>query len=369
MTISSIFFDRQFGRALIAFGLSVALIASALLPAIASAAQLTERSITLSSSSANADDVTYEVKFTAAGAATAVVVDFCENSPLLSAACDAPAGLDVNGATAAGFTPAALEDNTLALSAGTIATGANTITIEGINNPTGDGTIYARVVTYNGSPAGYVSGTPGAHVDDGSVALFITNTIGVSGAVLESMTFCVSGTTIADGCASTTSPTLQLGEEEAGVVALSADDISTGHIFTQLSTNSAGGAVVNLKSSAAGCGGLLRAGDAEACDIAPALVGGILEGQARFGLLATAVAGGSGTLQAITGYNASTYVLNYDEDELTGVTSTFGDPVLNTNGLPAVNKNMDLTFGASISANTPAGLYSTDLSLIATGKF
>jgi hypothetical protein len=30
---------------------------------------------------------------------------------------------------------------------------------------------------------------------------------------------------------------------------------------------------------------------------------------------------------------------------------------------------MALTFGASVSNDTPAGLYATDLSLIATGKF
>lgn len=52
-----------------------------------------------------------------------------------------------------------------------------------------------------------------------------------------------------------------------------------------------------------------------------------------------------------------------------GVTSTYGDQFLTTSGAPALNKNMTLTFGASAANNTPAGSYSADLSLIATGKF
>ncbi len=80
-----------------------------------------------------------------------------------------------------------------------------------------------------------------------------------------------------------------------------------------------------------------------------------------------------GTYQpvALSGYNNSTFALNFTSgaNPSTGVTSTFGDPFLDTAGAPANNKNMQLTFGATIADNTPAGAYSTDLSLIATGKF
>jgi hypothetical protein len=56
-------------------------------------------------------------------------------------------------------------------------------------------------------------------------------------------------------------------------------------------------------------------------------------------------------------------------DGTTGVTSTYGDSLLDTANLPVNNKNVQITFGASVSNLTPAGLYSADLSLIATGKF
>ena len=82
-------------------------------------------------------------------------------------------------------------------------------------------------------------------------------------------------------------------------------------------------------------------------------------------------ASSNGTLRATpaTGYNNTTYVFNYDATNATGVTSTYGDAILDTDSAPVNGKNMELTFGASVTNNTPAGLYATDLSMIATGKF
>ena len=61
--------------------------------------------------------------------------------------------------------------------------------------------------------------------------------------------------------------------------------------------------------------------------------------------------------------------MNAATDNSTGVTSTYGSPFLNTAGAKANNMNMQLTFGASTNASVPAGNYSADLSLIATGTF
>jgi hypothetical protein len=146
-------------------------------------------------------------------------------------------------------------------------------------------------------------------------------------------------------------------------------------MYTQISTNASSGAVVSLKSSVP-CGGLKRV-EVTTCDIAPALSGGVAAGQAKFGVKTTTatsttgVSDATGTLQPAAGsvYNNTTYALNYLADGTSGITSAYGDPFLDTNSLPVNNMNMKLTFGASISNNTPAGLYSTDLSLIATGKF
>lgn len=99
-------------------------------------------------------------------------------------------------------------------------------------------------------------------------------------------------------------------------------------------------------------------------------------GQARFGVKTAAAtdtpgADALGGFQPVeeSGYNDATFVLNYSEDNTSGVTSVFGDPFLDTLGAPASNKNMQLTFGASIDDTTPAGDYATALNMVATGKF
>ncbi|MGH7218550.1 MAG: hypothetical protein ACREGE_03870, partial [Candidatus Microsaccharimonas sp.] len=68
-------------------------------------------------------------------------------------------------------------------------------------------------------------------------------------------------------------------------------------------------------------------------------------------------------------YSDSIFKLNFVSGNASGVTGPYGDPVLDTAGAPANNKNAQITFGASIANDTPAGLYSADFSLIATGKF
>lgn len=383
---------------------AVALMFATAIPALASAAQITERSIELSSSAATAPGVSYNIEFNvgAAGAAGAVVVDFCSNSPLLGAECTAPGGFSLTSATVGGATftkDAASTANKLVVT-GTITNSTPvTIPVANVTNPSAAGPMYARILTFaNGTDAAaYDSEDPdnaGAnpYIDDGAVAVSITNKIGVSAAVLETMTFCVSGQTnattatnpIGAGCTGTTAPTLTLGEDIGDVKALSSTAISTGDIYTQISTNASAGAVVNLKSSVP-CGGLKRA-NASGCDITAQnnMADTFLLGQPKFGVLVAADTAKDTALSATgefkiasgSSYDSTDYRLNYVSGDATGVTSVYGDPILDTldagNGdapTQPSNKNMKITFGASIANNTPAGLYAGDFSLIATGKF
>lgn len=346
-----------------------------------SAAQLTERSIALSNSSLSATGVTYQVTFTAAQSAGAFVVDFCSNTPLVGVECDEPTDFDVTAATSAtsGFTDVnALDANTVVVTGTINADAIVSVDLAGLSNPSVAGPLYARIVTYDTAAHAdnYTSTNLGTgSVDDGGVAISITSTIGVAGSVLESMTFCISGSAIAADCGSTTTPVLQLGETLDDTVVLVPDEVSEGSMYTQISTNAANGAVVRLKSNATGCGGLKRIGAPAACDIQPALNSGITANEAKFGVKTTTPTNTgtnpNGTFQPVTGsgYNTSTFALNYASDNTTGVTSAFGDPFLDTNGAPVNNKNMQLIFGASINKSTPAGVYTTDLNLIATGRF
>lgn len=365
---------------------------SIVLPVVVSAAQVTERSVALSNSSAGSDNVSYQINFTSVGAAGAFLVDFCSNSPLVGQDCTAPAGFSATSAasTTPGFTAVTGSTNRIVVT-GTIGSDANiSVDVTGINNPDAAGTLYARIVTFDTNTAANAS-TPtnlNGSIDQGGVAISITPTIGVSGTVLETLTFCVSGddgaaaNPIQANCTGTlTAPTLELGEQTGDIIALAPGVISEGTIYTQISTNAESGAVVRLKSDATECGGLLRAGaPAGTCDILPAMNLGITEAtaDARFGVKTATATGStgagitpSGTLSPAAGsiYSNTNYALNYVEGDATGVTGTFGDPFLDTNSQPANNQNMALTFGVKVTNDTPAGAYSADLSMIAVGKF
>lgn len=368
------------------FGVLLSTVASAVVPTLAFAAQVTQRSIAMSSSAKGATSVSYDIKFKAVQAATGgFIVDFCTDSPLVGTSCAAPTGMVTTGATnGGGATSVSGADGRLTVTKAITANEEVEVTVGGITNPTAAGTagvLYARIVTYD-TLGNYVSPTDlGVHRDTGAVAVALTDSIGVTAAVLESMTFCVSAPVagenpIGDSCAGAVNPSIVIGELSGTVRALSSTARSTGDIYTQLSTNASRGAIVNIKSDAAGCGGMLLIGGvAGNCHITPALTGGITAGQARFGLIAAAVTdgtGANGTFQVVpaSGYGDTNYALNYNgTDESTGVTSTYGDPLLNTNGGPVNNKNMKLTFGASVTNQTPAGQYAANLSLIATGTF
>ena len=367
--------NRQVGL----FAVVGALLLAVVIPAIASAAQLTERSIALSSPSKGATGVTYTIKFKASANAEGAVIDFCGNTPLVGQECTEPDGFAVTGATGTGVD--VKDVNTLAVTQAITAGNEATITLANIKNPSAVGPFYARIVTYSTDNLGNYQAANNLGtgvVDQGSASIIITDTIGVSGAVLESMTFCVAGNTIADGCTgSLQSPTLRLGEQVGDVIALIPNKASTGNIYTQITTNSATGAVVSLKSSTKGCGGLVRAGETN-CDIDPSMGTDVTDDdtEAKFGVKTGASAGGVGTFRPFQAqpqdtpfYSPTAFRMNWVVGDTTGVTSDFGDPFLDTAGAPATNKNMTLTFGASVTNQTPAGLYSANLSLIATGKF
>jgi len=350
----------------------------ALVPGLVTAAQVTERSIALSSSSKGASNVTYTVKFTAAGNAGAFVMDFCSNSPIVGQTCTAPTGFNATAAASAspGVTNVTGNTSKVIVTGAISASDTVTVALTGINNPSVAGSLYARIITFDteANANTYTSTSPGeGMIDEGSVAIAITDTVGVSGSVLESMTFCAASVEITADCAnaSMNTPVIKLGETAGDTVALDATHVSTGDIYTQISTNAASGVVVSLKNNIP-CGGLKRV-EATTCDIVPAVTGGITAGEAKFGLKAVAAAdtgtSPSGTFRAINGYNDSVFLLNWVSGNATGVSSGSGDPILDTNNAPANNKNMKLTFGASVSSSTPAGVYFADLNLVATGKF
>lgn len=369
--------SRRAGRIATTAALLVATIVPSFAPALASAAQITDRSVALSSSSVNATGVSYLFTFTADNAsAGGIAVEFCSNTPLVGEACTAPGnGFTVNpsnNGNVTGGTKYGTWTANRAFITKSVASGVNTFTLTGATNPSVASTLYARVVTYDtdAHAGAYDSENLGTGVvDNGSVAFAITNNVEVSGAVLEALTFCVSGTELTgtDCATGYSAPVLTLGKDVGGgVIALDSSELSTGDVYTKISTNAVGGAVVSLKSTAGtgSCAGLALYGTG-ACNIAAAgTTGTFAANEAKFGVALETLAGGDGTIAIETPYHATEY--RFDG---ANIVSTYGDPIYNTSGGSANNKNTKLTFAASSTAATPAGKYSTAISLIATGTF
>jgi hypothetical protein len=395
------FSDRRVINTVAAIGILVGAALPAFVPAFASAQEITTRSIDLSDSTTGATGVNYDLTFTpVATVAAGFVIDFCSNTPLVGDSCTAPSGLSTTGiaTTTTGYTATDLSSHSGAIvtkDTGTFAGGTPlNIVLTGITNPSAPaGTFYARIVTYttntdltSSPPTDNTTLTTG-NEDSGGVALSTTSGFGVSGAVLESMTFCVSGTDTSVAtdvnCVNTgstlTTPNLNLGTDDGGTYVLSNNEASpsTGTVYTQLSTNAVGGAVVNIKSDASQCGGLVNTEDSSDC--IPALASGFTSGAAGFGVetgasSASATSGDSnatGVIDPATGYTDSSYFLDFTSGATpsTGDTSAYGTPILNTDGAPVNDMNMPLIFAAASNNNTPAGEYAAQENLIATGIF
>lgn len=362
--------------------MACALLLSIVISHASSAFMLSERSLQLSGSSV-ATVNTYTVGFTARQAAGAFVIDFCSNTPLVGQTCTTPTNFSAENADS---DDPVFNDVTGSTGRVVVAGEINeddeiSVEIAGILNPSVDGVMYARIVTFD-TKQNALDSTPtslAGNRDEGSVAIAITPTIGVSGTVLETMTFCVSADPVNDDCETVTPPALTLGQKDNGVGVLQPGVLSQGDLYVQLTTNAYGGAIVYLKNAADGCGGLLLVGGT-GCYIQPAQNTDInpAADQARFGIKTspatpTPTRTATGVLQPADGsyYSDNAFALRFTagENPVSGVTSAFGDPLLDTAGAPASNQNMRLTFGVTIAGDTPAGTYATKLGLIATGRF
>lgn len=376
-------------------------VAAPALTGTVNAAELTNRSIQMSSAVPGATGVSYQITFTLDSAAQSVAIDFCQDSSLYrDTACTAPAGLDVSGTSVSGgdtdwavLSGAPNISATHMEAAGTSeGPGVVTLVFDGITNPTTTGGFFARVYTYSLADPDWTGvGTTGSDVDFGGIALTTSDTIDITARVMESLTFCTSETDISGGafggsvtdvdCTFATTPDIVIGSGSPTAV-LSSTAVDTTPAYFQISTNASNGAVVRMKALNTCPNGGLSSGDGSTCtDIpgigdTPALMNA---GTAAFGLYvsdsATTVGdlSSSGTVTPDSNYNDGTNDGATDhffgmETGATGVTSTYGSVIASCTG-PVQTVNTQLVFGATASLTTPAGIYTASESLIATGTF
>lgn len=350
---------------------ALALAVAALVPGLraqVSAAQVTTRSIEMSSSTAGATGTTYLVTFTPATTATlkSIVVDFCDESPIVGdATCTKPTGFSVGAPTATTsisgtWTAAQANSNrtlTLTNSTGTSVPAATpvTITLTTATNPNTDNhSFYARILTYvndsgANSAATYAAGSEGTYNDYGGIAMSTGKVINITARVMETLAFCVYKTTCTDD------PSLTLGAGTPQVI--DANAVYTGTAKFSISTNAQSGADVRFK------GDTLKSGSND-IDAKGATAGAITAGTESFGFYLSTL-GTNVTATAPYSSTASNYALDTGGS---GITSTYGQAFAALSG-PTNSSVTTLTFGTTASNTTAAGIYTAAEQLIATGKF
>jgi len=379
--------------AIYALSAAVVLVA-ALLPVLANTAsavaQVTSRSITMSTSAPSATNVTYTTTFTPASTTTNpdYIVDFCSNDPLVGDSCTATAGTDVpnmSSAAVSGFTVTTIGSNR-----GIKLTGTNTytsgtpktLTITGVTNPSNTGTFYARILVYaNGGAGANTSASPGAYVDYGGVALSTASNISITAKVFETLSFCVFQTSCG------TAPSLTLGDPTTGALSTSTAYINSNAKYT-LATNAGSGVTVFMRGTT-----LCRPGNAGSCTTGTANAYTITSqkpsaatfstpGSEQFGMCAD-VTGNTSSLAATapyidtangchsltTGTYSGTSLFGFDDDTTSGGTNfSGGSQVLSAPGA-VTSYTGGFTFAANIANTTEAGIYQTSLNMVATSTF
>lgn len=388
--------------------------------------QVTLRKITIGSSAASAS-TTYHVVFTPATTTTVggIVVDICDNDPLIGdTSCTYPAGfswgtpgtltgsLTVNGGMGTGWTATGVQggagasasqvlhlDNATpqSLSTGTPVD----FTFSSTTNPsTANHSFYARIVTFDTTAhvSNYtISGTTRAssfvgQVDYGGIALSTASNISITAKVYETLAFCIFDNTASCG----TAPTLNLGSSSTGALDTSNTYINTKASYT-LATNAANGVSVTMTGTtlcrvtplnSTNCPTGASANTIGAIGNTAQLVNGGSFGpnNEAFGMCVDVT--GSSALAAVAPYNdtgtgnnchtgitvgqqttySGTSKFGFDDNTSTGTNSAGGDQVLSASGAVSTVTNA-FAFVGNVAATTEAGVYQSNLNLVATGTF
>jgi len=364
----------------------------------AAGVQLTNRGIQLSDSGLSSGTVTsgvgsgtnvqYKVTFTTSVAMQSLVLTFCSNSPLIGdTTCTAPTGMDISSATVTAGSPAVtwtptVTGSTIKLaSSAPISAGSVSLTLNGIVNPSVSGSFYGRITTYGDNNFGgsgvawSAPGQEGDNVEYGGVAMSATLPINITARVMESMLLCTSKDAFTGvACAGATTPSLTLGHGTPTSY-IDTSIVDTVHAYSQISTNATGGYAVFMRNSNA-CGGLSKDGGTT-CNI-PAVNSGsstpaaISAGTAAFGAIVsngTATTGGTGTNSAVTRWNGATGYMMDTTSSNDNVTYVYGSKIIDGTNQQANGVDNDITFAATTSPTTPAGIYTATFSLVGVGTF
>lgn len=385
----------------------------------ASAAQLTNRSVTISTSNASASSVTYTYGFTTPATTNigAIIFEAC-TTPL--GTCTAPTGAIMNAGSAeasrSGWTSAntfsrtavntgdcTVGNNVLCLTrtAASETAGARTLGWGSQTNPSSAGGYYIRITTY--SDNAYVT-----DVDNGTVAYAVVNQLTVNGRVQERLEFCVSS--IGDvaalpadvaACAAIGTTVIDIGTIDNSSIARSPVDDSPpssngndAYGIAMINTNASNGTSLTYYANQAGSGtnelrafrvtgascNVTQPNSQDQCFISASASGeAFVAGTERFGKYISCIDTTQGTTTnlgtvpaAYSGTDADTATAADCENEA-GVKFAWNDTgtaaSLASASTVIDDEIVKIRFGATAAATTPTGAYTVQTTYIATPTF
>jgi hypothetical protein len=322
------------------------------------AAQITNRSVTLSNSAGAATGVTYSLASAALPTATAVKSVQIQLCTTASGACTTPTGFSSTSSAlasqptglgaASGWTVNAATAGSLRIvnaSNATVPSGAVAIVWSGVVNPTATNTtFYGIITTY--SDAAWT--TP---LDTGTVALSTSTQVQVALTVGETLTFCTGTSITGQNCATAAGSLVSLGNGSSTAT-------SSGTSIIAASTNGNNGYSVTVN------GTTLTSGANTITALAVGAASSI--GTKQFGLNLANTNTTPAVGAAISGTGTGVAAANY------GTNNSFrfatGETVATASG-PTNANTFTIGYIANIDGITPAGTYTSNLTYIATANF
>jgi hypothetical protein len=362
------------------------------------------RNIQMSDSNISDSGVSYQIGFTPYSAVTikGIVVDFCNTNPLIGETCTPPTGfsitttpvvattggsnLGLGAGWTAGYIVNSTQDSILTLiNASGVALSNSTpviFTLSTVANPSAPAaTFYARILDYNstGGATSYSSTNPiagGAITDAGGIALSTVSQLTITSKVQEQLIFCID-TNSAANCGAASGTSILLGDTQ--------DVLSTSGPFVDktaqyiIQTNASQGANINIKGdtlkygtssiTATGTGALSINGQNQFGMCTYESSGSNLTPNANYNGTAaggSACSAGNSSQSANTGTPGGAGTVGWAFNT-TNTTGTFGDTIASATA--GAQSTGTLCFLANVSATTTAGIYTTILTFIATGKY
>jgi hypothetical protein len=325
----------------------------------AGAAQITGRSVTLSNSVGDASGVTYTLNTaalpTTGTAVKSVGIQFCDS---LAGACSMPTGFSSSTSTlasqptglgsASGWTVSAATQGSLRIANAANSTnpsGAVSIAWNSVHNPTATNTTFYGVITT------YSNADWTGAIDSGSVVLSTATQIQVALTVSEALTFCTGTSITGQNCATVSGNQVDLGNG-------STTSTASGTSVFAASTNGSSGYSVTVN------GATLTSGSNTITALSSG--GTSSMGTKQFGLnLAD-----NNTTPPVgadkTGSGTAAAAVNYGTDDTFRFAT--GETVASAAG-PTNANTFTVGYIANIDGVTPPGVYTSNLTYIATANF